>query len=62
MPEDDPEKPMTVFEDVQCRDCGNYQYAPNAEDSCPSCGATYDWEWNVATGRVKQETADKRAP
>jgi len=55
-------RPPTRFDDVQCIACGNYQYAPNAGLLCPTCGKPYDWEWNVDTGRIKQESIPDNPP
>jgi len=55
-------RPPTRFDDVQCLGCGNYQYAPNAGLLCPTCGKPYDWEWNVETGRIKQESIPDNPP
>lgn len=50
------ERPYGPFDDVQCHVCGNYIYAKNAPDACQNCGAKYDWEWNLRTGRVSMES------
>jgi ribosomal protein S27E len=55
-------RPPTRFDDVQCLGCGNYRYAPNAGLLCPTCGKPYDWEWNVKTGRIKQESIPDDPP
>ncbi len=54
------EKPITPFEDVQCHNCGAYAWAPKAGDSCGKCGESYDWEWNVYTGRIKEESVPEQ--
>jgi len=47
------ERPPTGFDDVQCHECGRYNYWENAGKRC-SCGIEYDWEWNVLTGRISE--------
>lgn len=51
---DDPEPPFGPHDDVQCRECGHYWYHTEGWTECHSCGADVDWEWNVATERIKQ--------
>jgi len=47
--------PQTGFDDVQCHECGCYNYWKNAGEKC-SCGVEYDWEWNVLTERISQDS------
>jgi hypothetical protein len=50
----DPDPPGTVFEDVQCRNCGSFIFVEEAGDCCETCGEPFDWAWNVATGRLSE--------
>jgi hypothetical protein len=47
--------PQTGFDDIQCHECGSYNYWKNAGKEC-GCGAEYDWEWNVLTDRISRSS------
>lgn len=52
----DIEPPPTAFDDVQCHKCAHYTYWKSAGERCENCGARYDWEWNVRTGRISGDS------
>ena len=49
----EPERPGTVFDDVQCRMCGTFWHVDADLDACPTCGTDVDLEWNLKTGRIR---------
>lgn len=56
---DNPEyisKPKTGFDDVQCHRCEKYLFWQEAGARCKNCGAKFDWEWNIATGRISPDS------
>ncbi|RLM41310.1 hypothetical protein DVK00_20195 [Haloarcula sp. Atlit-47R] len=48
--------PPTAFDDVQCHECGNYFFWKNGYSECQNCGTEIDWQWNIATGRISEDS------
>lgn len=53
---DDLQRPETLFDDVQCHSCGHYIFWEEAGKECTNCGETFDWLWNIRTGRISYES------
>lgn len=52
----DVERPPGPHEDVQCHECGHYNYVKNADLVCQNCGEPYNWGWNVRTNRISRDS------
>lgn len=52
------ERPPNPFDDVQCIGCGAYWNIDKGHTSCPRCGVSVHWEWNMKTGRVDRGSVD----
>lgn len=53
---DDIDPPPTGHDDVQCHECESYFYWTDGYKECQTCGTEIDWEWNIVSGRISEDS------